>query len=79
MAGYRIRSRTNASIKSHYQRARMMASRGFPDALKLTMLGISSRRGGWRLRWAKLYRRTRKASKQLRGTSSTNSIREISE
>lgn len=76
--GYRIRVKTNASIKAHYVRAGLLARQGCPTSLKLTMMGVASRRGGWRLRWEKQRRRLR-PFKQLRGTSSTGHCRELEE
>ena len=48
MAGFR-RLRTNAQIKGFYKRASLLASRGVPWSLKVTMMrgGAAAKRGGY--------------------------------
>lgn len=61
----RGKRKTNASIKSFYNRARLLAAKGIPSSLKLTMMGFS-RRGGYLLKQEKL---RRKLPPQLKGVN----------
>ena len=72
---FKIRHKTNSSIKAFYTRARLLAAQGVPTSLKVTMMGRGMR-GGWVTRWEKL---RRKMPKQMKNTSSTRRIREIPE
>ena len=78
MRSYRIRRKSNATIKAFYKKQRILAAAGVPCSLKVTLLGVASRRGGWRLRWEKL-RRKLQPYRQLKGTSSTSKLPELEE